>query len=257
MVINKSSSFIRREAVLLLACIVTIIGLSLFVDEKTYAASDKTPLGAHMIELNKEVTGETYFGDGDYRYYKFTTLNTNGVTYKIKLINTGDYDLGAHIEDYNLNEVEYDYLDGDNNYFSYTGIGSEAGKWSNTVYSLAKSRTYYLAIRCSEYKEKSTFNFTVKAIIEKPTKVIIKKVKPGKKSIKVSFYKSNYATKYQVAIKKHGGKWKTYNNGTKRSRKFTGLKRGKKYTVKVRAIRVYNGKEYKGKWSNKKTVKVK
>ena len=75
--------------------------------------------------------------------------------------------------------------------------------------------------------------------------------------MKVSFYKSNYATKYQVAIKKQGGKWKTYNNGAKRSRKFKGLKSGKKYTVKVRGIRVYNGKEYKGKWSSKKVVRVK
>lgn len=239
---------------ILLACILTIIGLSLFVNEKAYAASDKTPLGAHKINLNKEVTGETYPGRYDYKYYKFTTLDTNGVDYKIIIYNTGDFNEIAYMEDDDLKTVfptsGASYLGGDS-------FGPKVGEWCKPVFDLSKNRTYYIKIRCGEYNNKSTFNFTVKAIIKKPTKGMIKKVKPGKKNLTVSFYKSNYATEYQVAIKRQGGKWKTYNNGTKRSRKFTGLKRRKKYSVKVRGIRVYDGKEYKGKWSAAITVKVK
>ena len=92
--------------------------------------------------------------------------------------------------------------------------------------------------------------------VAKPAKVTISSAKAGKRCLTVKYKKAKRADKYQIAVRKAGGSWKYYKT-TKLSRKFTKLTKGKKYTVKVRGIRVVNGKEYYGAWSKTKTVKVK
>ena len=63
---------------------------------------------------------------------------------------------------------------------------------------------------------------------------------------------------YQIYYKCKGGaaKYKKASASSK-AKVLKKLKRGKKYKVKLRAFKVYEGKTYWGKWSNAKSVKVK
>ena len=63
-------------------------------------------------------------------------------------------------------------------------------------------------------------------------------------------------TKYQVYYKQSGKKAK-YTTTTSKSKTIKKLKKGKKYTVKVRAYVKINGKTYKSKWSSAKKIKCK
>lgn len=89
-----------------------------------------------------------------------------------------------------------------------------------------------------------------------PEKATIKSLKAGKKKFTVKI-KQEKGAKYQVAYKVKGSsKYKTVatKNVTKTVKS---LKKGKTYSVKVRAYQTINGKKYLGKYSNVKTVKVK
>ena len=89
-----------------------------------------------------------------------------------------------------------------------------------------------------------------------PEKAKIKSLKAGKKKFTVKVTQEKGA-KYQVAYKVKGSsKYKTVTtkNVTKT---VSGLKKGKTYSVKVRAYQTVNGKKYLGNYSNVKTVKVK
>lgn len=81
-------------------------------------------------------------------------------------------------------------------------------------------------------------------------------LKAGTKKATVSVKKIKGA-KYQIKYKKKGAsKWSEVN--TKLTKKtIKNLKKGKKYSVKVRAYKTVGGKNYFGKFSATKTVKVK
>ena len=92
----------------------------------------------------------------------------------------------------------------------------------------------------------------------KLSKGVITSLKKGTKSFRVKWKKVSGASGYQVSYKTgKTTKKKTVNGGSKKSLKVTGLKSGKKYTVKVRAWKTVNGKKYYGKWSAAKKVTVK
>lgn len=80
-------------------------------------------------------------------------------------------------------------------------------------------------------------------------------VKAGKKKITVKYKKVSGATGFQIRYKKAGGKWvtKKYKGNKNCSKVFKKLKKGKKYSVQIRAIK---GSAYSD-WSKTKTVKVK
>lgn len=89
-----------------------------------------------------------------------------------------------------------------------------------------------------------------------PEKAKITSLKAGSKKFTVKVVKEKGA-KYQVAYKVKGtSKYKTVttSNVTKTVK---GLKKGKTYSVKVRAYQTINGKKYLGNYSNVKNVKVK
>ncbi len=89
-------------------------------------------------------------------------------------------------------------------------------------------------------------------------KAAIKKVKGGKKSLKVKWGKVAGASGYEVSCKTGKKTVKKIVKGAgKVSVKIGKLKKGKKYTVKVRAWKTVNGKKYYGKWSSAKKAKVK
>ena len=80
--------------------------------------------------------------------------------------------------------------------------------------------------------------------------------KAGKKQLAIKWVKVSGGVKYQVAIAKKGGKYKTYAlSGTSKTVKKLTSK--KNYVVKVRAYKKVGSKTYYGNWSKTKTVKVK
>lgn len=96
--------------------------------------------------------------------------------------------------------------------------------------------------------------------VTKPKKVVLKKVKPGKKQAVVYWKKTAEADGYEVWMKAQKGSFKKVKTlkAKKLSVKIKKLKKGKKYTFKVRAYKkgVSNKKVY-GVFSKKKTVKIK
>ena len=88
----------------------------------------------------------------------------------------------------------------------------------------------------------------------------IKSAKAGSKKITVTASKAPAlfgGTKYQLAYKLKGSsKWK-YKTTSKKTITVSKLKKGKKYTVRIRTMNSTNGQKYYGKWSKSKTVKVK
>jgi len=96
--------------------------------------------------------------------------------------------------------------------------------------------------------------------VTKPAKVSIKSLKTGSKKLTITWKKAT-CTKYQVYVAKN----KTFTKGLKKynlsakytKKTLTKLKKGTKYYVKVRAIKVYNGKTYYGQWSTVKQKTVK
>lgn len=80
-------------------------------------------------------------------------------------------------------------------------------------------------------------------------------VKAGKKRITVKYKAVSGATGFQIRYKKAKGKWvtKKYKGNKSCSKVFKKLKKGKKYSVQIRAVK---GSAYSD-WSKTKTVKVK
>lgn len=94
----------------------------------------------------------------------------------------------------------------------------------------------------------------------KLAKAEIKKVKSGKKKFTVTAKKkaSSYGGfKFQIGYRMGGRtKWK-YTTTSFKTTTIKKLKKGRKYTIRIRAYKEVNGKTYYGKWSKIKVVKVK
>ena len=68
---------------------------------------------------------------------------------------------------------------------------------------------------------------------------------------------SGYEIQYATNSKFTNGRIVTVRSNKTLSKKITGLKRGKKYYVRVRTYKTKNGVKYYSNWSKKKTFKVK
>ena len=93
-----------------------------------------------------------------------------------------------------------------------------------------------------------------------PAKCTLKKVTSKKRAITVKYGKVSGANGYQVAIRKAGAKkWTSYTvkGSSKLVKKIRGLKKGKTYSVRVRAYKKYGGKYFRGSWSKVKKIRVK
>lgn len=96
--------------------------------------------------------------------------------------------------------------------------------------------------------------------VTKPKKTVIKKVKPGKKQAEVFWKKTAKADGYEVWMRMGKGSFKKAKTvSAKKLRiKIRKLKKGKKYTFKVRAYRRGTGtKKVYGAFSKAKTVRIK
>ncbi len=206
---------------------------------------DNPDVAQPITKFNKTIYGTTK-DDGSYCWYKFKTSSKPGVSYTVSLVANGSNGLGAHCKDSSFQQID-------------SGFGPTAGNGSTCDAEFSSGQTYYIVIRARDGKSgvAASYALTVKQIVEKPQAPIIKNVKAGKKSLKVSYYKTQFGSKYQIAVKKAGGTWKKYNNGKKLSKTIKGLQKGKRYYVKVKAFRHFGKKWIGGAWSPAQSVKVK
>ncbi|MCQ4638350.1 hypothetical protein NE619_16590 [Anaerovorax odorimutans] len=89
-----------------------------------------------------------------------------------------------------------------------------------------------------------------------PAKGAIKSLKAGKKKMTVKI-KAQSGAKYQIAYKVKGAKKYKTVKVSSTSKTIKKLKKGKTYTVKVRAYKAIDGKTYYGAYSKTKNVRVK
>ena len=84
-----------------------------------------------------------------------------------------------------------------------------------------------------------------------------KNIKGGK--VKLTYNHTGTAVKYEIkySTSKKFTKCKTKYRYSSKNYTLKGLKKSRKYYIKVRAYNKINGKYYKGKWSAVKVVKVK
>lgn len=90
-----------------------------------------------------------------------------------------------------------------------------------------------------------------------PESIKIKTLKRAKKQITVCTSKAAGGCSYQIAYKKSKSKSWKYAFSKNTSKTIKNLKSGKNYSVKVRAYKKVNDRQYNGKWSKVKNIKVK
>ena len=87
------------------------------------------------------------------------------------------------------------------------------------------------------------------------TDKIAKAAKAGKRKLSVSWKKNSKASGYQIrySLKSSfsGAKTVMVRSGKTTTKKLTGLKRGKRYYITVRAYKTVKGKKYYSSWSKK------
>ena len=148
--------------------------------------------------------------------------------------------------------------------YKLTEIISAKGHQWKKVYTIDKKATYAAkgskSIHCSvcdAIKKGSSVSIKKKTV--KTT--ILSKLTPTKNAVAVKWKKKSGITGYQIQYspKKNfkGGKKVTIKKASTTSKKIKKLKSKKKYYVRVRTYKIYNGKKYYSKWSDAKTVKIK
>ena len=179
--------------------------------------------------------------DGDEDWFKFTAPKAG--TYRFAVSCTGEESIRCTVLDGSVTVMEAHRV------------------YSNDKrimeYKLRAGQIMYLSV---SNDKQATYKVSAYRYIHRPVKEKIKRVKAGRRALTVKYAKRAYATKYQLQVKRAGKSWKTaktYNCGKKLTKRVGKLKRGKKYSVRVRAVRIVDGKAYAGAWSAKMTVRVK
>lgn len=141
----------------------------------------------------------------------------------------------------------HDYIKGEDYTVSYASGRKNVGSYTVTV----KGRERF------KYTKKLTFKIN-------PKGTTISKLSAAKQAFTVKVKKqASQTTGYEVAystdkkFKKSATKKQAITSYKTTSKKITGLKKGKKYYVKVRTYKTLKGKKYYSSWSVVKTVKAK
>ena len=250
----KMKNMTKRIASVALAVIMAVTFMPMLGDGgKAFASGGATIDSAWPLTLGKEVTGTAIKGVY-FKYYKFTTTENQGVKYKIRVMNysTDSSYINCNVYDKNGNVMENDIMGKGWWTVKPTGVPTVA-----TVKNLKRNTTYYFGIKASEYDNDADFALKVYQVVPKPAKVSLNSVKAGKKKLTAKWSLVPYATKYQVNYRVKGTKtWKKVTT-TNAYKTIKSLKSGKTYQVKVRALRVVDGKTHYGYFSKIKSVKVK
>ena len=158
--------------------------------------------------------------------------------------------------------VTWKKVTGADKYILYRKAGSGAYKKYKTVSGAktsyvdtgAKNGTTYSYKVCAYAAGLQGKNANTKAAC-RVTAVTAKAAKAGKGKLSVSWKKNSKASGYQIrySLKSSfsGAKTVTVKSGKTMTKKLTGLKRGKRYYITVRAYKTVKGKKYYSSWSKK------
>ncbi|MBQ7128754.1 MAG: leucine-rich repeat protein, partial [Clostridia bacterium] len=148
-----------------------------------------------------------------------------------------------------------------NNKIQFVNVVCKDGKEHTAVTLKAKKSTYFekgytTHSVCSVCGE--DLSYVVYSSKLKLTKTSFS-LKSGKKSFKITYKKAKGATGFQVSYKTGKGKWVTKNFNAKKkvTKTIKKLKKGKKYTVKIRVFAKINGKKVYSNRTGTRTVTVK
>ena len=233
----------RHRMIYIIAVLLLVMTFILISNDRVFASLPDYS-NAKQLKLNKEYKGT--ITEGDKLIYKFKTSSVKAI-YKLSIRRL---DNGCpHAE---LWDNTYDMLN-----WAVTGDD----KSDSVVFdNLKKNTTHFVIIGYYNGEDGGSYRtkyvFSVKETITPPAKVVIKKATAGKKKLTVTWKPSPRAKKYQVAIRKGKGKWKTYTTSAKK-KTIKKLKSKNKYSIRVRGFFKYKNKNRYGKWSKIKTVKVK
>lgn len=137
----------------------------------------------------------------------------------------------------------------------YVVYQQKSGKWvkvmttktaAATVSKLKAGTNYKFAVKAfvrSDENVVASASFKSAVVSTTPAKVKLT-AKAGKRKAALKWNKVTGATAYRVYFKSASGKWKLVKTTAGKSFTKTGLKKGKKYSFKVVAVRKANGKTY-------------
>lgn len=222
---------------------------------KVYAAGSSYT-DAVAVELNEVVSfADPTPEDNDDKtnYYMFET-GAKGI-YSINFVSTGK----GGIVEFLVADSKYNKL------YSSDWLSYNSAEGANIELSLEKNSVYYIRAKAKGAVgtvNASAYDLTVteRVNLNKAGKPIISSLKAGSKSFTVKYGAVSIgASKYQIAYRVKGAsKWKTTDvSGDTFSKTIKNLKSKKTYQVRVRALKIVNGKTYHGSWSSVKTVKIK
>lgn len=128
---------------------------------------------------------------------------------------------------------------------------------AGTDYTVAYSNNKAVGKATVTITAKGNYSGSIsKTFTIKPAKGAIKSLKAGKKKMTVKV-KAQSGAKYQIAYKVKGAKKYKTVKVSSTSKTIKKLKKGKTYTVKVRAYKAIDGKTYYGTYSKTKNVRIK
>lgn len=147
---------------------------------------------------------------------------------------------------------------------NYINVAKTSAK-SCTASSLSPGKAYTFRIRAFKDIEGKRYYGSWKTLTTptKPSKPAIKKPSTNTShQIIAKWGAVSSCSGYQVQLSKYSdfrslSKNKYVSGKTKSSYKFTKLKKGCKYYIRVRAYKTVNNKKYYGSWSDKKSIKCK
>ncbi len=214
--------------------------------------------GEH-IGANCSFEGKLYINGGTFQTgYMFALGDaTGGGTIKISKANFisgtttygGQFALGAY-----TGQNYYDFN-------TWLAPGSSFSTSFNTMYwNMQSSISYYPTISNYYAVSWDTPTLSVTSSVKAPAKTSIKKITAGKKQLKISWKKKS-CTGYQIQLatnKKFTKNVKTVTvKGSSAAKTVKKLKANKKYYVRVRTYKAFNGTNLYSAWSKVKTKSTK
>lgn len=256
---------------------VQITGGSLTINSGNYCGlsdGQNNPVGVHAGGGTCVINSGYFYGDyvGS-SAFQGAKLRINGGTYQAGYL-YGLFDLGGA----DIKISKGTFISG----YKYVALGSYTGgqyfdfnKWlaSKASYNTAFDTFYWNANSTASYYPSgmstpyaATYNtaqLSVSNTMAKPSPTTIKSVKAKKKALTVKWKKktnntSGYIIQYSKFKKfKKGNKTITISKNSKASKTIKKLKSGKKYYVRIRTYKSYNGTKLYSNWSKAKSRKTK
>lgn len=223
------------------------------VSSKPEPVETTTRAEPENIALNTTVAGQSVRDNA--HYYSITTDQKN-VDYEFSLVNDTPSEHRNFSVMYLQITVAAYRADGkyeDKDYlFPGTMVDPAKNRTFTKTMSLKKNTRYIIQL-LPFYPMATPYRFAVNQVSKTP---VLKKVTAKKGKAAVKFTKVFSAKSYEIAVKKQGASWKTYNT-KKNTYMLKKLKSKKKYSIRVRSVCNVNGAKKYSAWSKVKKIKVK